>query len=173
MDLPASCPSNSNMGNMAQRTGLEPATPGVTGRYSNRLNYRCASAGLSSEIHKDWWVMTGSNRRPSACKADALPAELITHRLARRAIYAEGFAKSTPCMDFFFGQRFPPRLPPLRCAPAQGGRTRAAQDQLPAFSDTRAVTRPSSVRSSPASSMRTPCPSRTPIQRNRLGKAAG
>ncbi len=31
------------MENMAQRTGLEPATPGVTGRYSNRLNYRCAS----------------------------------------------------------------------------------------------------------------------------------
>ena len=28
---------------MAQRTGLDPATPGVTGRYSNRLNYRCAS----------------------------------------------------------------------------------------------------------------------------------
>jgi hypothetical protein len=28
---------------MAQRTGLEPATPGVTGRYSNQLNYRCAS----------------------------------------------------------------------------------------------------------------------------------
>ena len=34
---------------MAQRTGLEPATPGVTGRYSNRLNYRCASAGLSPD----------------------------------------------------------------------------------------------------------------------------
>jgi hypothetical protein len=34
------------MGNMAQRTGLEPATPGVTGRYSNRLNYRCASVDL-------------------------------------------------------------------------------------------------------------------------------
>ena len=32
---------------MAQRTGLEPATPGVTGRYSNRLNYRCASVGCS------------------------------------------------------------------------------------------------------------------------------
>ena len=27
---------------LAERTGLEPATPGVTGRYSNRLNYRCA-----------------------------------------------------------------------------------------------------------------------------------
>ena len=25
---------------MAEWTGLEPATPGVTGRYSNRLNYR-------------------------------------------------------------------------------------------------------------------------------------
>ena len=57
---------------MAQWTGLEPATPGVTGRYSNQLNYHCA-AGT-----QEWWVMTGSNRRPSACKADALPAELIT-----------------------------------------------------------------------------------------------
>ena len=31
----------SNKNNMlAERTGLEPATPGVTGRYSNQLNYR-------------------------------------------------------------------------------------------------------------------------------------
>ncbi len=63
---------------MAQRTGLEPATPGVTGRYSNRLNYRCASAGLSSVSRKSWWLMTGSNRRPPACDAGALPAELIS-----------------------------------------------------------------------------------------------
>ena len=28
-----------------------------------------------------WWRMTGSNRRPSACKADALPAELILHKM--------------------------------------------------------------------------------------------
>ena len=53
---------------MAERTGLEPATPGVTGRYSNQLNYR---SGI-------WWVLTGSNRRPSPCKGDALPAELST-----------------------------------------------------------------------------------------------
>ncbi len=30
---------------MAERTGLEPATPGVTGRYSNQLNYRSAVPG--------------------------------------------------------------------------------------------------------------------------------
>ncbi len=29
-------------GKVAERTGLEPATPGVTGRYSNQLNYRSA-----------------------------------------------------------------------------------------------------------------------------------
>jgi hypothetical protein len=28
--------------------------------------------------------MTGSNRRPSACKADALPAELILHNFKAR-----------------------------------------------------------------------------------------
>ncbi len=32
---------------MAERTGLEPATPGVTGRYSNQLNYRSALAATS------------------------------------------------------------------------------------------------------------------------------
>ena len=30
---------------MAQRTGLEPATPGVTGRYSNQLNYQSTFGG--------------------------------------------------------------------------------------------------------------------------------
>ena len=29
-----------------------------------------------------WWRMTGSNRRPPACKAGALPAELIPHFLS-------------------------------------------------------------------------------------------
>src|SRR5918993_1609169 len=54
---------------MAEWTGLEPATPGVTGRYSNQLNYH--SGWL-------WWVLRGSNPRPSPCKGDALPAELST-----------------------------------------------------------------------------------------------
>ena len=32
---------------MAERTGLEPATPGVTGRYSNQLNYRSVRLATS------------------------------------------------------------------------------------------------------------------------------
>src|SRR5512135_1122143 len=62
---------------MAEWTGLEPATPGVTGRYSNRLNYHSINL-----LHKDasWWVLRGSNPRHSPCKGDALPAELSTRR---------------------------------------------------------------------------------------------
>ena len=33
---------------LAVRTGLEPATPGVTGRYSNQLNYRTVLKNLSA-----------------------------------------------------------------------------------------------------------------------------
>ena len=39
------------MRDLAERTGLEPATPGVTGRYSNRLNYR------SLPCDNLWWVL--------------------------------------------------------------------------------------------------------------------
>src|ERR1700681_3460382 len=52
---------------LAEWTGLEPATPGVTGRYSNQPNY-----------HSCWWVLRGSNSRHSPCKGDALPTELST-----------------------------------------------------------------------------------------------
>ena len=33
---------------MARLTGLEPATPGVTGRYSNQLSYNRASSCLAA-----------------------------------------------------------------------------------------------------------------------------
>src|SRR3569833_3409299 len=44
----------------------------------------CRRCGMDAAVLVDlplkkWWRMTGSNRRPSACKADALPAELILH----------------------------------------------------------------------------------------------
>ena len=48
---------------MAERTGLEPATPGVTGRYSNQLNYRSAAEKPIAQCNlaKTWWVLQGSN----------------------------------------------------------------------------------------------------------------
>src|SRR6185503_5490438 len=35
---------------LAERTGLEPETPGVTGRYSNQLNYRSVLLALSERL---------------------------------------------------------------------------------------------------------------------------
>src|SRR5882762_7381180 len=61
---------------MAEWTGLEPATPGVTGRYSNQLNYHSARACCPTR--RLWWVLRGSNSRPTPCKGAALPTELST-----------------------------------------------------------------------------------------------
>ena len=36
----------------------------------------CSSVSSKPSGQEDWWSWTGSNRRPSACKADALPTEL-------------------------------------------------------------------------------------------------
>ena len=38
---------------MAERTGFEPATPGVTGRYSNQLNYRSDEDSLPVQRGKE------------------------------------------------------------------------------------------------------------------------
>ncbi len=55
---------------VAEWTGLEPATSGVTGQHSNRLNYHSAE---TETIDPVWWVLRVSNPRPSPCKGDALP----------------------------------------------------------------------------------------------------
>src|SRR5574343_1959155 len=93
-------------GLLARKTGLEPSTLGVTGRYSNQLSYfRATNCGVPTGIRtpviavkgrcprplddgdvdtacavsaatSNWWRYAGSNRRPLACHASALPAEL-------------------------------------------------------------------------------------------------
>jgi hypothetical protein len=46
-------------------------------RVSHRRNF------VSSNMDTRWWSQTGSNRRPEACKATALPAELWPRSLRR------------------------------------------------------------------------------------------
>src|ERR1700675_888581 len=42
-----------------------------------------------------WWSQTGSNRRPHACKARALPAELWPRTRRRMPLVALAFARAT------------------------------------------------------------------------------
>ena len=53
--------------------GLEPPTSPLSGVRSNHLSYRPKSLNPQPG---EWWSQSGSNRRPPACKAGALPAEL-------------------------------------------------------------------------------------------------
>ena len=48
-----------------------------------------------------WWRMTGSNRRPPACKAGALPAELIPHWVSRigSLVGLVGLEPTTPALS--------------------------------------------------------------------------
>src|SRR2546421_1612916 len=46
-----------------------------------------------------WWVLTGSNRRHSPCKGDALPAELSTRTNGGRKLFGVEVLASTP-IDF-------------------------------------------------------------------------
>ena len=102
---------------MAERTGLEPATPGVTGRYSNQLNYRSIDDNIGDNIDEnkndnllpvqDWWVLQGSNLRPTACKAVALPTELNTP-IRQKPCPMEHFATNNllrVCLQIALGEK--------------------------------------------------------------------
>ena len=53
------------------RDGFEPPNPEGADLQSAAFSHFAISP-----VKVIWWRLTGSNRRPSACKADALPAEL-------------------------------------------------------------------------------------------------
>ena len=52
-------------------------------------------------VDLNWWRMTGSNRRPPACKAGALPAELIPHWVSRigSLVGLVGLEPTTPALS--------------------------------------------------------------------------
>jgi hypothetical protein len=60
-------------------------------------------AKSSFHVEKIWWRMTGSNRRPPACKAGALPAELIPQILSAsgngRMVGLVGLEPTTPALS--------------------------------------------------------------------------
>ena len=56
---------------MAPRNGAGERSRTLDLLITSQLLYQLSYTGII------WWRMTGSNRRPPACKAGALPAELI------------------------------------------------------------------------------------------------
>jgi hypothetical protein len=81
--------------------------------HGRTLNSRChRTAGahgarqrrcFSHEPKQNWWSQTGSNRRPQACKASALPTELwprsipsVCFSVARAVVGPDRFELSTP-----------------------------------------------------------------------------
>ena len=74
---------------MAEPTGFEPAISCVTGRHVRPLHH-----GSALSRGKSWWRLRGSNPRPSACKADALPAELSLH--GKFTLFGSGGGDRTP-----------------------------------------------------------------------------
>ena len=55
-----------NFKEVAERTGLEPATPCVTGRYSNQLNYHTECVSLPLDGCKDSTNFLFRKATPSA-----------------------------------------------------------------------------------------------------------
>jgi hypothetical protein len=62
---PIKKPALAGFFNLAEWTGLEPATPGVTGRYSNRLNYH-------SSLHIVLLAGVGQSRQGLRTSVDIL-----------------------------------------------------------------------------------------------------
>ena len=51
---------------------------------------------LLAAVLRGWWAVTGSNRRPSRCKRDALPTELTARCLHRPMVRLAGEDRAVP-----------------------------------------------------------------------------
>ena len=80
--------------------------------FKNRMSWRSqgASSGAIGFKQTVWWSQTGSNRRPHACKARALPTELWPPLAQRVRLFA--FGKNAPGSLIENLARRAPRLPP-------------------------------------------------------------
>ena len=75
---------------------------------ANTLRHDIKSFNALASVFSDfWWRMTGSNRRPPACKAGALPAELIPQSSptkAKRCFCLPGQLKITGKAKWFLNK---------------------------------------------------------------------
>ena len=71
----------------------------------------CVLKPVSSSCNVKWWSQAGSNRRPPACKAGALPAELWPHDLFFFPSAALHFVLARSCIVYTL-----PRSPQMRLA---------------------------------------------------------
>src|SRR6202140_1540757 len=78
---------------MAPAARLRPRGLRRAPRFALRPSRGCATRSPKGEA---WWSQAGSNRRPLACHASALPAELWPLRLAPRALCAARGAAQNP-----------------------------------------------------------------------------
>jgi hypothetical protein len=85
------------MERMARATGLEPATPGVTGRYSNRLSYARAIFNLTPESLSKAGVIPPTHHRVKAIKRSLcrIVADLLSVRLLQPYFEQDGARMAT------------------------------------------------------------------------------
>jgi hypothetical protein len=65
----------------------------------HRRSSSVAATPLNCVLIMNWWRMTGSNRRPPACKAGALPAELIPLLDDRWWVWLDSNQRPPPYQD--------------------------------------------------------------------------
>src|ERR1700758_31842 len=82
----------------------------------------------------NWWVLTGSNRRPPPCKGDALPTELSTRRDVKPAkvdYFTASFSALPALKDGFLLAAIFRGAPVLGLRPVRAARLRMAKVPKP------------------------------------------